>query len=451
MRELGAIAGVSVAHGSATVDEIEAAGEDSVRATVSDLLAREGVEEAFAIRTCNRSEAYVVSAQTTDARTALESFAPTVRGAAVRRLGHEESLRHLMRVASGLESLVIGEDQIIGQVREAYQESRAAGGIGPMLEDAVTKALHVGERARTETSINDGVVSLGSAAVRLAAGEIDLTDGTAVVVGAGEMGTLAARTLDDTAVTEIVVANRTVPNAEFVAEEVDTESAAVHLSDLPTVVPEADLVIAATGSPDPVLDATHFENADRLVCIDIARPRDVDPEAEAVAGVSLYDIDALEDVTRQTRERRETAAREVESIVDEELDRIVRAYKRKRADDAISAMYAGADRVKSREVERAVTKLDAQGGLTDEQRETVEAMADALVGQLLAAPTRSLRDAAGEDDWETIQTALRLFDPEFDAPPETPGENGSTGRPSHVPSDAPTDAMPDSVGEELDD
>jgi glutamyl-tRNA reductase (EC 1.2.1.70) len=265
------------------------------------------------------------------------------------------------------------------------------------------------------------------------------------------MGTLAARTLDDTAVSEIVVANRTVPNAEFVAEEVDTESVAVHLTDLPAVVPKADLVIAATGSPDPVLDATDFEDVDRLVCIDIARPRDVDPGAEAVAGVSLCDIDDLEDVTRRTRERRETAAREVESIVDEELDRIVRSYKRKRADDAISAMYAGADRVKTREVKRAVTKLDAQGGLTDEQRETVEAMADALVGQLLAAPTRSLRDAAGEDDWETIQTALRLFDPEFDAPPETPGENGSTGRPSHVPSDAPTDAMPDSVGEELDD
>jgi len=102
-----------------------------------------------------------------------------------------------MRVASGLESLVLGEDQIIGQLREAYEESKSAGGIGPVLKDGVTKALHVGERARNETSINRGVVSLGSAAVRLAADEIDLTDGSAVVVGAGEMGTLAARTLDD--------------------------------------------------------------------------------------------------------------------------------------------------------------------------------------------------------------------------------------------------------------
>ncbi|MFC5279088.1 glutamyl-tRNA reductase [Halorubrum rubrum] len=449
MKEPGAITGVSVAHGSATIDEIGAAGGESVRATVSDLLARDGVEEAFAVRTCNRSEAYVVTDRTVEGREALESFAPSVRGAAVSRLDHEGSLEHLMRVAAGLESLVLGEDQIIGQMREAYEESRSAGGIGPVLEDAVTKALHVGERARTETAINEGVVSLGSAAVRLAAGEVDLTDGTAVVVGAGEMGTLAARTLDTTAVSEIVVANRTVPNARYVAEEVDTDSSVVHLSDLAAVVPDADLVITATGSSEPVLGPTAFVGADRVVCIDIAQPRDVDLETGDVAGVSVYDIDDLEDVTRETRERRKAEAREVESIIDEELDRILRSYKRKRADDAISAMYAGADRVKARELDRAITKLEAQGGLTDDQRETVEAMADALVGQLLAAPTRSLRDAAGEDDWETIRTALALFDPEFDAPPETPG--GGSEEDVEAPAGAPFDAIPDSATEELDD
>ena len=445
MKETGAITGVSVAHSRATVDEIEAAGGDGVRATVSDLLARDGVEEAFALQTCNRSEAFVVTDRTVDGAVALESFALDVRGGSVRRLDHEESLEHLMRVASGLESLVLGEDQIIGQLRQAYEESKSAGGIGPVLKDAVTKALHVGERARNETSINEGVVSLGSAAVRLAASEIDLTDGSAVVVGAGEMGMLAARTLDDTAISEIVVANRTVPNARFVAEEIDTPSEAVSLADLSAVVPGADLVITATGSTDPVIEPCHVADADQLVCIDIAQPRDVDPEVADRPGLSLYDIDALEDVTRQTRECRKEEARQVEAIIEEELDRILVAYKRKRADDAISAMYAGADRVKAREVDRAVSKLTAQGELSDEQRETVEDMADALVGQLLAAPTRSLRDAAGEDDWETIRTALRLFDPEFDAPPEGPG--GDSGHEVGNP-DATT---PESVTEELDD
>jgi glutamyl-tRNA reductase len=446
MKETGAIAGASVAHARATVDEIESAGGDGVRATVSDLLARDGVEEAFALQTCNRSEAFVVTDRTVDGTDALASFAPEVRGGAVRRLDHEESLEHLMRVASGLESLVIGEDQIIGQLREAYEESKSAGGIGPVLKDAVTKALHVGERARNETSINEGVVSLGSAAVRLAATEVDLTGGSAVVVGAGEMGTLAARTLDDTAVSEIVVANRTVPNAEFVAGEVDTPAEAVSLADLPAVVPDADLVISATGSPEPVIEPKHVADAGRLVCVDIAQPRDVDPAVADRDGLTLYDIDALEDVTRRTRESREAEARDVEAIIDEELDRILQSYKRKRADDAISAMYAGADRVKAREVDRALSRLESQGGLTDEQRETVEDMADALVGQLLAAPTSSLRDAAGEDDWETIRTALRLFNPEFDAPPETPGgeSTGEGGAPD-------LDGPPESIAEELDD
>ena len=446
MRETGAIAGVSVAHADATVDEIEAAGGDGVRATVSDLLAREGVEEAFAVQTCNRSEAYVVTDRTVDGTTALSTFAPDVRGGAVRRLDHEESLEHLMRVASGLESLVLGEDQIIGQLREAYEESKSAGGIGPVLKDAVTKALHVGERARTETEINEGVVSLGSAAVRLAASEIDLTDGSAVVVGAGEMGALAARTLDDTAVSEIVVANRTVPHAEFVVEEVDTPAEAVSLADLPAIIPEVDLVVTATGSPDLVVHPSYVDGAGRLVCIDIAQPRDVDPAAGAREGVTVYDIDDLEDVTRRTRESRAEEARKVESIIDDELDRILEAYKRKRADDAISAMYAGADRVKARELDRAMSKLEAQGDLTDEQRETVADLADALVGQLLAAPTRSLRDAAGEDDWETIRTALQLFDPEFASEVEGPEKADITDAAAGGP-----DAIPDSVVEELDD
>ncbi|CDK41081.1 glutamyl-tRNA reductase [Halorubrum sp. AJ67] len=162
--------------------------------------------------------------------------------------------------------------------------------------------------------------------------------------------------------------------------------------------------------------------------------------------MTVYDIDDLEDVTRRTRESREQEAREVESIIDEELARILKAYKRKRADDAISSMYAGADQVKARELDRAMSKLEAQGDLTEAQRETVEDLADALVGQLLAAPTRSLRDAAGEDDWETIRTALRLFDPEFtpeaDEAAESDAPDAGIGSP---------DAIPDSVAEELDD
>jgi glutamyl-tRNA reductase len=133
-------------------------------------------------------------------------------------------------------------------------------------------------------------------------------------------------------------------------------------------------------------------------------------------------------------------------MIDDEFERLLDSFKRRRADDAIGAMYEAADRMKSRELDRALSKLDAQGDLTDDQRETVEALADSLVGQLLAAPTKSLRDAAAEDDWTTIQTAMRLFDPEFGGEAPTPAETESprSGRPDELPDDA---EMPDHVGE----
>ncbi|QHS17528.1 glutamyl-tRNA reductase [Halopenitus persicus] len=448
MNQTGVLTGISVSHASASIDEIESAGTESVRGTVSDLLARPGVEEAFAIRTCNRSEAYVVTDHVTRGYDALESFAPDVRDGAIRRLDHEGSLRHLMRVAAGLESLVLGEDQIIGQVREAFEAARAAGGIGPVLEDAVTKAIHVGERARTETAINEGVVSLGSAAVDLADRRLDLADATALVVGAGEMSTLAARALDDTDVSRIHVANRTVPHAEHVAAEVDTEATALPLADLARVLPRADLLVTATGSPEPIVDPTDLADAGKTVCIDIARPRDVDPAAESVDGVTLYDIDALESVTSRTREQREAEAQAVEGMIDEELDRLLESFKRRRADDAIATMYESADRVKARELEEAFAKLDAQGGLNEDQRETVEALADALVGQLLAAPTKSLREAAGEDDLTTIQTAMRLFDPEFDAPvPRGAGADETRSPNTGGSPEGPSDGVPNEASD----
>ncbi|MFA9516241.1 glutamyl-tRNA reductase [Halopenitus sp. H-Gu1] len=444
MTETGVITGVSVAHARASIDEIDAAGGESDRGIVSDLLARPHVEEAFAIRTCNRAEAYVVTNHAADGREVLSSFAPEVREGAISHLDHEEAIRHLMRVAAGLESIVLGEDQIIGQVRQAFESARAAGGIGPILEDAVTKAIHVGERARTETAINEGVVSLGSAAVDLAADEIDLTDAKALVIGAGEMSTLAARALDDTDVSRIHVANRTVSRAHEIVADLDVDAEASSIDALEEAVSTVDLVVSATGSPEPIVDPNALSETDEIVCVDIARPRDVDPAVAELDGVELYDIDALESVTQRTRKRRQTEAREVEAMIDEEFDRLMESFKRKRADDAIAAMYESADRVKARELDRAVSKLEAQGGLTDDQRETLEALADSLVGQLLAAPTKSLREAAGEDDWTTIHTALELFDPEFDAPPSRPGDDATRSPRSPEGSD---DSADDTVSE----
>lgn len=448
MTDTGVITGVSVAHSHADVGEIEAATVESEQAAVKGLLARDGVTEAFALETCNRVEAYVVTDSPNRGRTVLEQFIPEIRDGALVYMDHEESLRHLMRVAAGLESLVLGEDQILGQFKQAVAEARAVGGIGQLLDETLTKAVHVGERAREETAINEGATSLGSAAVDLAAEAMEgLNGATAMVIGAGEMGTLATRTLEDGGVERIVVANRTVPHAEHVAAELDIAAEPIGLDAAPGVVPEVDVIVSATGAPEPIFDAETFETAGETVIIDIGQPRDIPPEVGQRQGVQLHDIDALESVTAETREQRRSEAKTVEAMIDTEFDRLLEAFKRSQADDAIATMYEAAERTKQRELDEALEKLEAQGGLTTDQRETVEALADALVGQLLAAPTKSLREAAVEDDWTTIQTAMQLFNPEFDAPPERPPTGDA---PDGLPEEPP-EGMPDSVYDKLSD
>ncbi|WP_363466957.1 glutamyl-tRNA reductase [Halogeometricum borinquense] len=440
MRNAGVISGVRVSHDHATVDEVASASDDDVRTTVESLLTNEEVSEAFALHTCNRAEAYVVTDAQATGRRALTDFAPDVRDGAVVEMDHEQSLRHLMRVAAGLESLVLGEDQILGQIKRSFEEARGAGGIGPMLDDAVTKAIHVGERARTETEINEGALSLGSAAVRLAKSETTLDGATALVIGAGEMGTLAAESLAAAGIGELVVANRTLPHAEHVAEEVDVPARALPLSAVETAIEAADVVISATGSPEYVLSSPHVETSGETTLIDLAQPRDVDPAVDSLPDIVVHDMDGLEAVTDETRELRREAAERVESMIDDEFERLLKSFKRKRADRAISGMYEAAEEVKQRELETALAKLDAQGELTDDQRETVAALADALVGQLLSAPTKSLREAAVEDDWDTIQTAMTLFDPDF-----------SGGEPSFDTPSGPRGAIPKDASDDADD
>jgi glutamyl-tRNA reductase len=240
------------------------------------------------------------------------------------------------------------------------------------------------------------------------------------------MGTIAARALGEAGVEHVVVANRTVPHAEHLADEVAVSSTAIGLAEIRAVLEEATVVVTATGSADPVLVGDAFEGVGPTTVIDIGQPRDVAPAAAEHEGVSLYDLDDLESITERTRDRRREAVDAVEAIVDAEEAHLRERFKRKRADRAIAAMYESADRIKGRELETTISKLEEHGDLTDEQREVVESLADAVVGQLLAAPTKALRDAAAEDDWATINAALQLFDPDFGGerfPDGHPGES----------------------------
>jgi glutamyl-tRNA reductase len=413
----GVVTGIAVTHRRATLDEIGAAGGGDARATLDEVTRHEGVREAFALHTCNRAEAYVVTDAPAKGWGALASFAPDVRDGAIERLDHEASLRHLLRVAAGLESQVLGEDEILGQMRDALDAAAGVGALGPTLESAVRKAIHVGERARTETSINEGTTSLARAAVEAAGEETTLAGATGLVVGAGETGRTAARALVDAGVGNLVVANRTVDRAEQLAADLGAPATAIPLADAAARVHDADVVVTATGSAEPVFDDEALAAAGETVVVDLAVPRDVDPAAETATGVTLRDVETLRGITDQTRERREAAAEAVAAMVDDEFERLLQSYKRERADEAIGAMYEGADRMKKAELARLRSKLEeGEGEVTEAQLEAIEAFADSLVKQLLAPPTRSLKAAAEADDWTTIQTAMGLFDPTVDRP-----------------------------------
>jgi glutamyl-tRNA reductase len=408
----GVISGVRVSHSTADVDELAAAKLGDDADAVATLLDQPAVAEAFALGTCNRVEYYVVTPAPEAGQAALASAGAThPEGVG---MGHEESLRHLLRVAAGLESMVLGEDQILGQLRDAVETARDAGGLGPILDEAVSKAIHVGERARTETAINEGVVSLGSAAVRLVERDHALDDATAVVVGAGEMGTLAAKALGAADLDRVTVVNRTPERAADLASSLPVAGDGVGFDEVDDRLAAADVVLSATGSDDAPLDADRLAGAGEMIVADLAQPRDVTPAARDLDDVTAYDLDDLEAVTAATTERRREAADAVEAMVDREFDRLLEQYKRKRADDAIAAMYGSAEALKERELSQALDRMEAHGEVPEEQREVVASLADSLVSQLLAAPTKSLRDAAAEDDWTTINTALQLFDPEFD-------------------------------------
>ena len=439
----GVVSGVSVSHRQASVERIETASVRDERAAIEALLAREGVHEAFVLGTCNRFEAYVVTDDPERGREVVASVVEDLPSEALCELDHEGSLRHLMRIACGLESLVLGEDQILGQMQAAYADARTVDGIGPVLEEGVQKAIHVGERARTETNIGDGVVSLGSAAATLAGREVDLAATTVLVVGAGEMGTLAAQALAPDA-KRLLVANRTETTAAHVAREVAGDAAALSLDELDGALAAADVVVSATSSPKPVLDRAALVGAGTTLLIDIAQPRDVPPDVGDLPNITLLDLDALESVTEDTRDCRRAAAERVEAMVEREFEHLLARYKRKRADQVIAAMYESAEGMKERELTRALSKLETDG-LTTDQRAVVEALADALVNQLLAAPTRSLRDAAEADDWTTINSALRLFDPAFDAPVSV-----ETDDPADLPPETQR-ALASAVHEHLDD
>jgi len=406
------IASMLVTHRTASIDEIERAWHGDVETILKWVMSQDRVEECAVLKTCNRVEVYVVAPRGEKVLFDLAKKA-RVSSRIIDFHDHDESLLHLLRLASGLESMIIGEDQILGQMKELTQIAMKAGTTGWMLETAFKKAIQVGKRVRKETRINERSVSVGSAAVDLAEEILgDLKGKSVLVIGAGETGELISRALLSREIGSLAVTNRTLSSAACLAESLGGE--AVPFDDMPRRLHIADVVISATSAPHYILLKSDIEMAmadrsNKLLIIDIANPRDVDQAAAEVSGVELHNIDSLKNISRENMMQRMAEATRVEEIITEELQLLQAKYKRKEAEELLARLYSQAELIKDQEVRKAMNKLSARHTLGEIEQQVLCDMSRSIVNKILSEPTKSLKSAAERGDLEILKSLCELF------------------------------------------
>jgi len=366
------------------------------------------------VSTCNRTELYVVGRRGQPGRSEMLRFLGHLKGenAEERRdrfyfATQARAVSHLFRVAAGLESMVLGEAQILGQVRNAYAASASAGVSGPILDRLFHAAIHVGRRARSETSIGRYSVSVSATAVRLARQTLgDLKGSTVLVISAGEAGKLTARNLKETGIGRLLVTSRTLERAAELAADLGGQ--AIPFDQLTRALGESDIVISSTGAPAFLIDqptieaAVRHRNGHPLLLIDIAVPRDVDPAVRQFPNVHLYDIDDLQAVAEANMREREKEVEKVEALVEEEVSRFVEWYRSLDVIPTIAALRTHAERVRRVELEKTLSRLP---DLSPEEQARVEAMTCAIVKKILHQPITRLKSEGGNG--EQYVAALR--------------------------------------------
>ena len=377
-----------------------------------------GIGEAAILSTCNRVEIYAWGDASAGARlrASMHDYHEFGRGASddifYTRAG-DEAAGHLFRVASGLDSLVLGEAEILGQVKIALENSRLNGSGGPALDELFRRAIGCGKRARSETGISRGGLSVGAAAVELARQIFgDLRGRTVLILGAGKMSARVAQCLVSSGAQSVIVANRTFERAQELAREfsdANAPSQAVKWDEFPTKLADADIVIASTRAPHYVVTREQIAAVSKkrrrsLLLIDIAVPRDIDPKCNELDDVFCFDIDDLQDVVANNRVGRADEVAAVEAIIAQEIGAWNGWTRAHDARPVMAALAQHAARVRENELEITLSKL---AHLSDKDRSHVEAMARAIAQKIVHAPLAHLR-GGGEADAESIARAFDL-------------------------------------------
>lgn len=373
------------------------------------------------LSTCNRSEFYTL--ELPEEAASAEAGADRVKQFLVGRFGISlldvdrylyvyrgyDCIHHLFRVASSLDSMILGEEQIIGQVRDAYEAATTAGTAQGPLAQLFQQALRVGRRVRRETGISRNALSVSRACVEMAKSVLgDLSSSRVLVVGAGEAGELAAEVLSLSGVTDITVTNRTFQRAEELAASLSAQ--AITFDGMPKALRESDIVIGCTGSPGYVLEAgligdTMAVRPERpLLLIDIAVPRDIDPEAAQVQNVFLNDVDDLESASQASRDKKVEEAEWAEELATDEAQQFRQWCLDLEALPTVIELRDRADQIRSLELHKTVRKLN--GKLDAEGLESLDAMTRAIVNKLLHDPTMFLKERKGPED---LQIARDIF------------------------------------------
>jgi glutamyl-tRNA reductase len=406
--------------------------EGSAAGALRELTGGEGIHEAAAISTCNRTELYLVVSEAVEAEsTALGVLTRQGEIRPTELLGHLYSLRgveaagHLFQVTAGLDSMVVGEAEIQGQVKRAYELALVEGATGPILNRLFRGALAAGGRVREETSIGERNVSVPSVAVELARRTLgELAERRVLVVGAGETAELVARALVSRGAEGVFIANRHYDRAIGLAQRFGGE--AVRFEALPEQLEAADIVVSATNSPHHIVERDGLEQvmaARRgrpLLLVDIAVPRDVEPECREIAGVSLHDIDDVQQIAERNARGREGEARRAEPIIAAELDRFERWLASLAVVPTIASLRGRADEIVAAVLAENETRWEDLG---EEDRERLAVMAKAIASRLLHEPTLRMKRSAGSDEAYVYVSALReLFGLDSETEPE--GETG---------------------------
>ncbi|MEX2294525.1 MAG: glutamyl-tRNA reductase [Acidimicrobiales bacterium] len=380
------------------------------------LSSRDDVTEAVVLSTCNRTEVYVVAERFHGAYQDVRDFFAEIAFLAPEDFSDHlythydaSAVAHLFSVAAGLDSAVLGESEILGQVKVAWDRARDEGTAGPGLNLLFRHALEAGKRARTETGIARNVTSVSQAAVSLAAQRLGSLAGRRVLVlGAGDMGEAMVLGLGKAGVSDIAVANRTGDRAVALAAQVGGR--AVPMSDIATAMADVDVLLSSTGAAAPLLEVDDLREilavraGAPLLIVDIAVPRDVDPAVGALEGVTLLDMDdlrAFADAGTQARQREVGAVR---GILDDELERYLGASSAREVAPMIVALRDRADEVRRAEFDRFRHRLE---GLDAGQLEVVEALTRGIIGKLLHEPSIALKDAVGTQRGDRLVSSLR--------------------------------------------